>query len=219
MLHYTLTQPKEPSDAKPPVLIVLHGYGADENDLLPLADRLPGDHLIISFRAPLTLPWGGYAWYHLTQNATGGFRGDDLSRQKSEKMLIEELPYILRKEKGDAGNVTLMGFSQGAAMIYSLFARHDLAGLGIHVKKALCLSGYVPKDCSFAGKDLSGLKVFMSHGKLDELIDPAALDEAEKILTKAGAEVTAKLYPIGHGISEATLQDMAAWAQTMTSNP
>lgn len=211
MLQYTATPPKAASEGKQPVLIVLHGYGADEFDLLPLAERLPGNHRIISIQAPLTLPWGGYAWYHLTQTATGHIRGDDFSRQKSEEILTKELAFIIRKENGDPNNVTLMGFSQGAAMIYALLSRHDLASLGIHVQQALCLSGYVPKDCSFDGKDLKGLKVFMSHGEMDELIDPAALGEAEKILTKAGADVAAKSYKIGHGISEATLGDIIEW--------
>ena len=55
----------------------------------------------------------------------------------------------------------------------------------------------------------------MSHGTMDELIDPIALPEAEKILKKTGAEVTAKSYPIGHGISEETLQDIADWLPTI----
>jgi phospholipase/carboxylesterase len=219
VLHYVATKPKTLTEAKPAVLIVMHGYGADEHDLLPLAQRLPGNFLIISLRAPLTLPWGGYAWYHLTQTATGAIRGDDLSRQKSEKMLTEELAFLIRKEGGDATNVTLMGFSQGAALIYALLSRHDLAALGITSPAAICLSGYIPKDCSFEGKDYTGLKMFMSHGKLDELIAPTALDEAARIITKAGADVTMKLYPIGHGISESTIADIITWMSSERLNP
>lgn len=212
-MHYIARPPHSPDDSKPAVLIVLHGYGADEHDLLPLAERLPGNFLIISFQAPITLPWGGYAWYHLTQTAAGTIRGDDFSRQKSEELLTKDLAYIIRKEGGDPGNISLMGFSQGAAMIYALLSRHDLASLGITVPRAICLSGYVPKDCSFDGNQYPSLKVFMSHGTMDELIDPIALPEAEKILRKAGADVTAKSYPIGHGISEATLRDIIDWCK------
>jgi phospholipase/carboxylesterase len=219
VLHYIATKPKELTAVKPAVLIVIHGYGADEHDLLPLAERLPGNFLIISLRAPLTLPWGGFAWYHLTQTATGAIRGDDLSRQKSEKLLTAELSYIIRKEGGDLTNVTLMGFSQGAALIYALLSRHDLAGLGIKTHTAICLSGYIPKDCSFAGKEYKGLKMFMSHGKLDELIAPIALDEASRIMKQTGADVTMNLYPIGHGISETTIDDIATWMLSERLNP
>lgn len=192
----------------------MHGYGADENDLLPLAERLSGDHLIISIQAPITLPWGGYAWYHLTQTAIGTIRGDDLSRQKSEKQLTDELAYIIRKEGGDLGNVTLMGFSQGAAMIYALLARHDLTKLGITAHSVICMSGYIPKDCSFDGKSYSKLKLFMSHGEHDELIAPIALEEASRAIIQTGADVTSKSYPIGHGISEDTLADIISWFQS-----
>lgn len=190
---------------------MLHGYGADEHDLLPLAEKLFGARLIISLQAPLALPWGGYTWYHLTQTATGALRGDDLSRQKSEKLLTEELAYDIRKEGGDPGNVTLLGFSQGAAMIYALLARHDLAAIGVHVRAAICLSGYIPNDCSFEAKDYSGLKMFMSHGEYDELIAPIALDDAARKMKQTGADVTAKSYPIGHGVSEEVINDIHSW--------
>jgi len=219
VLQYTVRKPHDLTNTKSPVLIVLHGYGADEHDLLPLAERLPGNFLIISIQAPLTLPWGGFAWYHLTQTANGTIRGDDFSRQKSEKLLTEVLPYFIRKEGGDPKNVTLMGFSQGAAMIYALLSRHDLTSLGITVQNAICLSGYIPKDCSFKGKDYKGLKIFMSHGTLDELIPPIALGEAEGIMKQTGADVTIKSYPIGHGISDATIKEIVTWMSSERLNP
>ena len=61
-LDYRVRQPLKPT-ANPQVLFLLHGYGSHEEDLFSFANYLPEDYLIISLRAPLSLSFGGYAWY------------------------------------------------------------------------------------------------------------------------------------------------------------
>src|ERR1051325_8494878 len=103
---------------------MLHGYGADEYDLVSIASHLDPSLLTISIQAPIVLDWGGYAWYGLTQTPTG-LRGDDESKKASEEKLIASLPEIIKKENGDPQNVFLLGFSQGTAMSYSLLGRYN----------------------------------------------------------------------------------------------
>ncbi|MFI5263463.1 MAG: alpha/beta hydrolase [Candidatus Kapaibacterium sp.] len=216
-MNYEIRRPKT-SDSLPPVLIILHGYGADEFDLLPIASQLDQSFLAISIQAPIKLSWGGYAWYELTQTPTG-FRENDNSRKKSEEMLLAELPRIIAKEGGDPNQVFLMGFSQGAAMCYSLIGCHDLSKQGIIIRAVIIMSGFIPADVTevLRKKDLSQIPFFLSHGVFDELIPPLAMELAKNILQDAHAKTLAKEYEIGHGLTEETVSDIRNWMNSVIS--
>jgi phospholipase/carboxylesterase len=207
MLHYITAAPKVTTEK---TVIVLHGYGANEYDLLPIAESIP-DIKIISLRAPIELPWGGYAWYDLEQTPQG-LRGDEVSRKANEVLLRISLTDILQKEQADLNNIFILGFSQGAAMSYALLTS-DFSTDGINIKGVMALSGYLPNETKelLQEKNLGGLPIFISHGEFDELITPAALDEATSLLSTAGAEVVANKYPIGHGVNDAVIDDLVQW--------
>jgi len=211
-MKYTVRQPANKPSSLPPVLIILHGYGADEFDLLPIASQLDPFFLAISIQAPIPLDWGGYAWYELTQTPTG-LRGDDKSRKESEEKLVNELHQIILKEGGDLNQVYLMGFSQGAAMCYSILGSHDLLEQGITVRGVIAISGYIPEDVKepLRKKDLSQIPFFLSHGSADELIPPVAMHKAKIILEEAGAKTFANEYETGHGLTEETVSDIRNW--------
>jgi phospholipase/carboxylesterase len=205
-LHSATTAALKP-DEPAITLVIMHGYGADEYDLLPIAKQLQGNYNALSIQAPLELDWGGFAWYHLSQTITG-IHGDDASRIESEQMIVD----FLRKQKEEEklNNVILMGFSQGAAMSYSLLANEAFHQLGVHLKAVIALSGYIPLDVrpKLSERQLDGLPVFISHGLYDDLIPPQALDSAKEVLEKQGANVTAKTYEVGHGLTEETIADI-----------
>ncbi len=211
---------------KPPVLVVLHGYGTDEYDLLPIAEQIGGQFLIISLQGPIERPNGGHAWYDLVQTANGIYP-DDFTRHESEEMLVATLPKIIEQEGGDVNRVVLMGFSQGAAVIYSLLIVYDLKNYGITPIASINLSGYIPRDIleaisekRFDADDRSsaGFPFFISHGEFDELIPMQALGEAEKLLSKQGADVTAKMYAMGHGVLPETVEDIISWLKLKIKN-
>ncbi len=210
-VNYIVRPPELPSP-NPRTLVVLHGYGADEHDLVPIAEQLDPRLLIISIQAPIELLQGGYAWYHLKQLATG-LVPDDLSRHESEDLLVHELAAIIRSEGGDPSNVILMGFSQGAAMSYSLVSTYNLAQYGLGVRAVIAMSGYLPRDIlgAVSQKDFAGLLFFLSHGEYDELIPNIALEEASRLLSRAGASVTHKMYQTGHGVLPETIEDIQSW--------
>jgi phospholipase/carboxylesterase len=227
-MHYVTRRPQPPSgllenavekEQKPPVLVVLHGYGTDEHDLLPIAEKIGNGFLIISLQAPIELHNGGHAWYDLLQTPSG-IIPDDVSRHQSEEQLMAALPNIIAREGGDAERVTFMGFSQGAAIIYSLLAVYYLAiarpagkAAGVKAVASINLSGYLPRDIfeALSEKHFDGFPFFISHGEHDELIPFQALGEAREWLTKQGANVTAKMYPCGHGVLPETVEDIIAW--------
>jgi phospholipase/carboxylesterase len=204
---------------KPPVLVVLHGYGTNEYDLLPIAEQIGGQFLIISFQAPIERPNGGHAWYDLIQTENG-IIPDDLTRHESEEMLVVSLANIINLEGGDVNRVVLMGFSQGAAVIYSLLIVYDLKNYGITPLASINLSGYIPRDIleAISEKRFDGFPFFISHGEFDDLIPMQALGEAEKLLTKQRADVTARMYPVGHGVLPETVEDIISWMKLKITN-
>ena len=218
-MKYTVRQPLSRSSSNPPVLVILHGYGADEFDLLPMASKLNPSLLTISLQAPVELGWGGYAWYQLTQTPTG-LREDFKSRKISEEIVIKELPEIISKEGGDPSQVYLMGFSQGAAMCYSLVTKDDFSKKGITIRAVIAMSGYIPDDVKtlLRERDLSLIPFFISHGTHDELISLIAMKHAKEILEHAGAKTFAKEYETGHGLTEETVSDIRNWLSTLLQN-
>ena len=70
-LEYLVRNPKT-SKTNPPLLILLHGYGSNEQDLFSFAEELPDELLIISARAPLSMGFGSYAWYTIHFDSTDG---------------------------------------------------------------------------------------------------------------------------------------------------
>lgn len=205
-LHFATTTAAKP-DESAITIIIMHGYGADEYDLLPIAKQLQGNYNAISIQAPIELDWGGFAWYHLSQTITG-IHGDDASRIESEQMVVDFLRN--QKEEGKLNDIILMGFSQGAAMSYSLLANEAFHSLGLNLKAVIALSGYIPLDVrpKLSARQLDGLPIFISHGLYDDLIPPQTLDSAKELLEKQGAIVTAKTYEIGHGLTEETIADI-----------
>ncbi|SRR5579883_146081 len=214
-MKYATVKPAD-STGKPPVLLVLHGYGANEYDLIPIAEAVAPNFLTISFRAPIELMQGGYAWYHLTQTATG-LHPDDLSRHESEDMLVNNLAAIVEQEGGDPTRVVLMGFSQGAAMCYSLLITYNLKNYGISPLASINLSGYIPRDVLPALKEkrFDNFPFFMSHGEYDELIPSMAMDEADRLLSAQGASVTTSLHEAGHGVLPETMEELAKWVSKL----
>jgi phospholipase/carboxylesterase len=215
-VNYTNQKPKNQSSAAPPVLIIFHGYGADEFDLLPIASKLDPSFLTISLQAPIELTWGGHAWYHLEQSSSG-LKSDSKSRIVSEDLLIESLHEIIKKEGGDPNQIYLMGFSQGSAMCYSLIGRHNLQNIGLNIRGVIIMSGYIPEDViePLRKKDLSSIPFFLSHGIHDDLIPAIAMKVANDILEKAGAKTFAKDYEIGHGLTEETVSDIRKWIDNL----
>ncbi len=205
---------------KPPVLVVLHGYGTDEYDLLPIAEKVAdGKFLIVSLQGPIELSHGGHAWYDLLQTPDG-IIPDDVSRHASEEQLLAALPGIIEREGGDASRVVFLGFSQGAAVIYSILAIYDLKDYRIGPIASINMSGYLPRDIFEAlsekqfnvhDRSSSGFPFFICHGEYDELIPPQALPEAEEWLGKQGANVIAKMYPVGHGVLPETVEEIRRW--------
>ena len=192
-----------------PVLVLLHGRGSDERDLLPIGRMLHAGATTISVRAPFpAAPWGygpGYAWYRFL----GGTRPEAESFERGQdalSQLITELPARLGR---DPASVILGGFSQGGTSSLAYLMRHPGALRGVMV-----FSGFLADHPSVTvtPERVRRTPIFWGHGTADPAVPFAAAEAGWSELRAAGARLDARTYPgMPHTISPAELEDARAW--------
>lgn len=200
--------------AEPEGLLVLHhGRGTDETDLLRLADLIdPEQRLrVVTPRAPLTLPGSpGYHWYLVPRV---GY--PDPETFFAARTALAELHDELWSETGVGPERTVLaGFSMGAVMSYALGLSGDRPG----VAGILAFSGFVPTvegwQPSFA--DRAETRVFISHGNRDPVISVEFAHRARELVSAGGLPFEYRESELGHQIDPAHLSDASAWlAQTL----
>jgi phospholipase/carboxylesterase len=185
------------------VLVLFHGRGADELDLLPFLDVLDPEArwLGVTPRGPLSLPPGGAHWYALWRLGypdPATFRSTyELVTAWLDELLAEhDLPFVLG------------GFSQGAVMSYAL-------GLGRGRPRPAALltfSGFVPTVEGFE-LDLDGPlpRVAIGHGTYDQVIGVEWGRRARDLLVEASADVLYREYPLPHAIDPRFLAELRPW--------
>ena len=190
-------------DGKPPGLLMLHGRGADEHDLLGMAGALDPRLLVVSARAPLPLGWGHH-WYELVDVG----RPEPETFARSLSLLHEFIPAVVAGYNIDPARLFLLGFSQGAMMSGAVvLTRPELAA------GAVLLSGYLPLHAGLPIQEerLKGFPFFVAHGTRDPVIPVAFGREARDYLTGVGADLTYREYPTDHRIVEPELAEVAVW--------
>ncbi len=191
-------------------MIILHGRGADERDLLPLADQLPGDRHVLSFRAPAALG-RGYTWYDLDLSEGGlhASQPDEEDFSESLEALRASVEAGVSRYGLDSDRIGLLGFSQGAILALSLLLEHP----GIP-EWVVGLHGYLPARYDEGDiASASGVPVFLGAGSEDEVIPERRVRDAAERLSAGGVEVTFRTYPAGHGVAQEELADVSAWLQ------
>jgi phospholipase/carboxylesterase len=176
-----------------PVILMLHGWTGDENSMWVFSSKMPAGALLISPRGLFESASGGYGWY---RDSLGGLPAlEDFSEG------IDQIATVLRSNLfalGDFSRFMILGFSQGAALAYSL------ALLRVFNLQALAgLSGFVPDgaDKLIAENPLSGLPVFVAHGTKDQIVPVGRARHGLDLLKQAGANVTYCEDEVGHKLS------------------
>lgn len=194
------------STAKAPLVVLLHGWGADEQDLFELRSKFPPQYIIVSARAPIKRQGGGYQWYDLMRQ---GGRTADSAQQDASRALVEQLiQQVVARYNADARQVYLIGFSQGAAMSYAVGLHSPALVHGIGV-----LSGRLFPSVKVTGSPAQKqLKIFIAHGTADEVVSPTEATSADKRLRSKGLNPQLHQYQgMGHSISNKELDDLLAW--------
>ena len=197
------------------LLVLNHGRGADELDLLGLADVLdPAQRLlVVTPRAPLSLPgMPGYHWYAVPRVGHPDPAGFAASVAE-----LGALHDALWERTGLGPDRTILGgFSQGTVMSYALSLDGDRpAPAGI-----LALSGFIPTVVGWEPSlaDRAALRVFIAHGRRDPLIGVEFAREARELLTSAGLEVDYHESDGAHQIDAAEAHAASGWiARTLAA--
>jgi len=200
---------ERPAAGEPAGLLVLHhGRGTDEHDLLRLGAALDPDHRlhVVTPRAPLTLPSSpGYHWYLVPRV---GYP-DPASFHAAHDQLAELHDELWAKTGIDPLNTVLGGFSMGAVMSFALGlgpGRPRPAGI-------LAFSGFLPTLGDWQ-PDLAarqGLRTFIAHGRQDPVIDVGFARTAEQRLREGGLDVSYHESDGGHRIYPALIPTAAEW--------
>lgn len=206
MLDYRIRRPLKEGETTP-VLFLLHGYGSHEEDLFSFANYLPEEYLIISLRAPLTLGFGGYAWYSIHFNEQQDKWSDDNEAKTAQEIILHNIDYHLEQFKLEGQKVSLLGFSQGAILSWGVGLSHPE-----RIDKIIALSGYVNEDIfGYAKEGLEQLRIFSSHGTEDSTLPVDWARKGIALVEKKEINVDYKEYPAGHGINPENFADLLAW--------
>ncbi len=205
---YRYKEPTKITDKKPPLLLLLHGFGADERDLLGLAPFMDERFLVASVQAPFALPFGGYAWFELYfQNGqVSGFNSDQFGQ--SLKMILEFIDEIVGEHDLDAERVYVCGFSQGSMISASAVFREPEKFAG-----AVLMSGRAASEM-MVDENIEKLKdfpVLVTHGTLDTVLPIENGRATKEILSRLPVDLEYKEYPMAHEISQESLSDVSNW--------
>jgi len=208
-LVYLAHEPRQPTPTgKPPLILLLHGVGANERDLFSLAPQLDSRLLTLSLRAPLTRGPNSYAWFTVAFLPTG-FKIAPEQLDASRRRVIEFIGAAIKRYDADPQRVYLLGFSQGAilSLATALTEPELLAGV-------IALSGRIPPEVEpwiVAPERTAGLPVFLAHGRQDSVIPYEWAERARPILERQRVALDYHTYDMEHQIGAQTFADLSAW--------
>lgn len=207
-LHYLIREPKIKLD-KNPLILLLHGYGSNEEDLFSFAAELSDECYVVSARAPYDLQYGSYAWYAINFDADENKFSDNEQAKSSRKLIASFIEELTSNYAIDSDDITLLGFSQGAILSYAIALSYPEK-----IKNVIALSGYANEDImesNYQKNNFSQLRIFHSHGTVDQVIPIDWARKTKPFLEKLEIESVYKEYPIGHGISPQIFNDFKNW--------
>ncbi|PTX43242.1 phospholipase/carboxylesterase [Christiangramia gaetbulicola] len=207
-LQHIIQEPKIKSD-KSPVLIMLHGYGSDENDLFSFAGELPEDLFIISAKAPYSMQPYGNAWYAIHFDNTDGKFSDDIQAITSRETIRDFIDEVIKNYPVDAENINLLGFSQGSILSYAVALSYPEK-----IRNVVALSGYINQGIlkeGYESNDFSGLDFYCSHGSVDQVIPVDWARKTKPFLDNLGIKNSYSEFPVGHGVAPQNFYELKEW--------
>ena len=192
--------PRKPGPGKPPLLVLLHGHGVDEHDLLPMVARLDPRLAIASPQAPFRIRDGSYTWLDGNTEA-------DLDN--AQRAVLECIDQSVTATDADAGRVYVAGFSQGAmlALAIALTQPQKIAGAAVLSGRlaAVIRDRHAPLDL------LRGFPILVTHGTEDRQIPIRSARDIREALKLLPVNLEYHEFDIGHSISDQTVSVLDMW--------
>lgn len=189
-----------------PLLLLLHGVGSNERDLLRLEPYL-GSFNLISVRAPFPLSEDRFAWFQVafTPEPVHNVADAEASRQT----LLAFISELAERYNVSPNEIILLGFSQGASLGLSVALSAPQS-----VRDVVAMSGRILQEVS---ADLTpspqhrNLRVLVTHGLYDSKLPICHARASKAVLETLPVDLTYREYPSGHELSEASLNDVSVW--------
>lgn len=197
----------------PPVLLLLHGLGSNEQDLFSFAPHLDPRFRVLSVRAPRAYTYGGFAWFDI-DFGPGLPQPNRIHLAEARKTLLTFMEEVRRIYH--PSHLYLGGFSQGAIMSYLTALTHPSLVSGV-----LAMSGYVLKDDSLpslASEALKALPIFATHGTHDQVLPVFLGRNTRDYLQSLDLNYTYREYPMGHEVNQTCFEDCKKWLAQQVAN-
>jgi phospholipase/carboxylesterase len=205
-IHNWVMRIRRPDGTGPfPVILLLHGWTGDENSMWIFASRLPNKALIISPRGLFITRKTGYSWH--PEIPTSWPLVDDFT--PAMESLYEEIS-SRNIADGNFDELSILGFSQGAALAYTMAIMHPE-----RVSSLAGLSGFLPDSAyNWLGPNrFNGLPVFIAHGTNDDLVPVERARKCVGFLQDAGANVIYCEDNVSHKLSAKCFRGLEAFYQ------
>lgn len=190
-----------------PAIILLHGYGSNVDDLFSFADHLPNYYTVISLEAPLDTPFGGKAWYSINFDATQDKWSDLEEAKKSLDAIVKHQEYFVGEYNLYPKDFTLMGFSQGAILSWSILLDYP-----DKFRRAVCMSGYINKQLVVKPlEEYRNILAYASHGVHDPTIPYSWAESSINELKSNNPKLNFNSYPDGHNVSAENFRELLQW--------
>lgn len=183
------------------LFLLLHGWKGDETSMWVFASLLPDCYTALAPRALYVEPTGGYTWRKIPPGKWGLPALDDL--RPAADALVKFVDDWTASTGLDGRQFDVAGFSQGAALTYTLALLHPE-----RVGRFAALSGFLPAGAEDRLAALAGKRVFVAHGRQDDLIPVERARQAVALLEAAGVRVTFCESDGGHRVGKECFKGM-----------
>jgi phospholipase/carboxylesterase len=207
-LAYRLLNPAQATGATR-LLLLLHGVGGNELNLLPVGEQLADARtLVLSVRAPLVFGPAGFGFYQV-DFSSGKPVFNQAQQLDGQRLLLRFIQDASVKYGIAAGQVYLLGFSQGAIMAYDVALTHPA-----QVRGVLAFSGRMlaeSREHHAPAAEVKQVQFFLSHGRYDDKLPAFYADEAVTFLKTLGIAPHYEAFEGGHEVSASGLAAAQQW--------
>ena len=193
------------------LLILMHGVGSNDTDMLLMSREIRFPGIVAALRAPDPHTYGGYSWFDIQWDERG-IRFDPQSAVLRCQEIAEFIPHLVSDLQCDPRRVILAGFSQGGAMALhtGFYSPETFAGI-------VCMGGFASPE-TFPPILPSTPEVLMQHGNADDVVPIEWAQDTANRLTARGAQIDFRTYPMRHEVSWDSLFDLDNWLNDLIGN-
>lgn len=204
---YHILRKSNIKNGKSPLLLMVHGFGSNEEDLFSFCRALPKELTVISIRGPIEIQSMGYAWYDISIDNLGNKTYDTNKAIESRDQIVKCIKKCTETYNTDPDNVTLLGFSQGSILINAVALTYPKM-----VKNIISLSGGIdPNIIKLSKSSLNKLFFYLSHGTQDMVLPFEQAKKSLEFLIKNNIKFNFESFPVGHGVCPENFKSMLLW--------